>query len=31
MISFSWNERKNTTNQKKHGVSFDEAKTVFLR
>ena len=29
MISFSWNERKNTTNQKKHGVSFDEAKTVF--
>ena len=29
MISFSWNDRKNKANQKKHGVSFDEAKTVF--
>jgi uncharacterized DUF497 family protein len=29
VISFSWNDRKNKANQKKHGVSFDEAKTVF--
>lgn len=26
---FSWDERKNKTNQKKHRVSFEEAKTVF--
>ena len=29
MISFSWDDRKNEANKKKHGVSFDEAKTVF--
>jgi len=29
MISFSWDDEKNETNKKKHGVSFDEAKTVF--
>ena len=29
MISFSWDNRKNEANKKKHGVSFDEAKTVF--
>lgn len=29
MIKFSWDERKNEANTKKHGVSFDEAKTVF--
>jgi len=29
MISFSWDKRKNEANEKKHGVSFDEAKTVF--
>ena len=29
-IHFTWDKRKNTTNQKKHGVSFEEAKTVFL-
>lgn len=29
MISFSWDDRKNETNKKKHGVSFDEAKTIF--
>ena len=29
MISFSWDDRKNEANRKKHGVSFDEAKTVF--
>lgn len=30
MISFSWDDRKNEVNEKKHGVSFDEAKTVFF-
>jgi uncharacterized DUF497 family protein len=29
MVSFSWDSRKNEANKKKHGVSFDEAKTVF--
>jgi uncharacterized DUF497 family protein len=29
MISFSWDNRKNEANKKKHGVSFEEAKTVF--
>ena len=29
MISFSWDNGKNEANKKKHGVSFDEAKTVF--
>ncbi len=29
-IHFIWDKKKNTTNQKKHGVSFEEAKTVFL-
>ena len=29
-ISFSWDDRKNKTNQKKHGVSFEEAQTVFF-
>jgi uncharacterized protein len=29
MISFSWDDRKNEANKKKHGISFDEAKTVF--
>ena len=28
-IRFIWSERKNQLNQKKHGVSFEEAKTVF--
>ena len=27
---FEWNEFKNRKNLKKHGVSFDEARTVFL-
>ena len=30
IITFKWDEHKNQTNIKKHGVSFDEAKTVFL-
>lgn len=28
-IKFTWDENKNKINQRKHGVSFDEAKTVF--
>lgn len=29
-LRFIWDENKNKTNQKKHGISFDEAKTVFF-
>ncbi len=29
MISFSWNPAKARSNKKKHGVSFEEAKSVF--
>ena len=29
-LSFSWDNRKNKANQKKHGVSFEEAQTVFF-
>ena len=29
-IRFEWNESKNKANQRKHGVSFEEAETVFL-
>ena len=29
-IKFSWDERKNKANKKKHGVSFEEAQTVFF-
>ena len=28
-IQFEWDENKNTINKKKHGISFEEAKTVF--
>ena len=28
-LSFEWDENKNISNQKKHGISFEEAKTVF--
>lgn len=28
-IKFAWDENKNVTNKKKHGVSFEEAQTVF--
>ena len=28
-LRFEWDEDKNLTNQQKHKVSFDEAKTVF--
>jgi uncharacterized protein len=29
-IRFEWDERKNRENQHKHGVSFEEAETVFF-
>jgi uncharacterized DUF497 family protein len=28
-LFFDWDKHKNRTNQKKHGVSFEEAQTVF--
>ena len=28
-MNFEWNEEKNNINQKKHGISFEEAKEVF--
>lgn len=30
MIQFEWDENKNTTNKRKHQVSFEEAATVFF-
>jgi len=30
MIEFEWNRSKDAANQKKHGVSFDEAESVFF-
>ncbi len=30
MIDFEWDDRKDRDNQKKHRVSFDEARTVFF-
>jgi len=29
-IKFEWDEEKDSSNQAKHGVSFEEAKTVFF-
>ena len=29
-LRFGWDERKNRASQKKHGVSFEEAQTVFF-
>lgn len=29
IIKFEWNQAKSRSNQKKHGVSFEEAQTVF--
>ena len=29
-ITFEWDEKKNRSNQKKHGISFEEAQTVFF-
>jgi len=28
-LSFEWDEKKDASNSKKHGVSFEEAKSVF--
>jgi uncharacterized DUF497 family protein len=28
-LRFEWDERKNRGNQRKHGISFEEAQTVF--
>ena len=28
-LTFEWDEVKDLANQKKHGISFDEARTVF--
>jgi len=30
MIRFEWDDKKNNLNLKKHGVSFEEAQTVFF-
>ena len=30
MVTFEWNQSKDQLNQKKHGVSFEEAKSVFF-
>jgi uncharacterized protein len=29
MIKFEWNQAKNKSNQQKHGISFEEAQSVF--
>lgn len=29
-LSFIWDDRKNVANRRKHGVSFEEARTAFL-
>jgi len=29
-IRFDWDEQKNQSNQRKHGVAFEEAQTVFF-
>ncbi|MBI5886372.1 MAG: BrnT family toxin [Deltaproteobacteria bacterium] len=29
-IAFDWDKGKDSSNQKKHGISFDEARTVFV-
>ena len=30
MLRFEWDERKNSANKRKHGVSFEEAQSVFF-
>jgi hypothetical protein len=30
MLRFEWDERKNKANQRKHGVSFEEAQSAFF-
>ena len=29
-VRFDWDERKNRQNERKHGIAFEEAQTVFL-
>lgn len=29
-LRFEWDEKKSRSNQRKHGVSFEEAQTVFF-
>ena len=29
-VSFEWDKKKNTLNKVKHGISFEEAQTVFV-
>ena len=29
-LTFAWDQAKNTSNRRKHGVSFEEAETVFV-
>lgn len=29
-VWFDWDERKNASNKRKHGISFEEAQTVFM-
>ena len=29
-VTFDWDKEKSASNQKKHGISFEEAQTVFL-
>jgi uncharacterized protein len=29
MAGFEWDEEKNLANQRKHGISFEEASTIF--
>lgn len=29
MVKFEWNKAKATSNKKKHGISFEEAQSVF--
>jgi uncharacterized protein len=30
MLKFTWDEQKEAANRQKHGISFDEARTVFF-
>ena len=30
MLRFEWDDRKNAHNKRKHGISFEEAETVFF-
>ena len=30
LIAFDWDKKKSLSNQKKHGISFEEAQTIFV-